>query len=530
MKTIKCNFLQIALGTFLLLGIFIIPTSCIGQYEEINTQPGTPVKDDLLPDNVYIGALFPQLQLNVIPAVSNPSPYQLQQGLIGDIYSGYMSAIASWNGGKNNNTYFFQPEWLNHPYTTVYSSAWSALFDIKRNLEEDIEISPIYAWAEILKVASMSRFTDLWGPMPYLQVGSGKTQVPYDSQEVIYKEFFKQLTHSVDVLTSFVSRNPGSMPMKEYDLVYGGDYVRWIKFANSLKLRLAMRIVYALPDLAEQMALEAVNHSIGVIVTVADNALLKSSSSITVKNPIFGLWSSYDETRMGASLESIMNGYSDPRMTAYFQPAKIGGFHGVRTGISITNGETYKSCSAPNIQVDTPVIWFTAAEVAFLKAEGALRGWEMGMSAADAYIQGVTLSFEQHNLSGVSEYLKKEELPAVYVDPIKNKTINPVSTITVKWDEDDIFEKKLERIMTQKWIAMFPNGNEAWAEFRRTGYPKIFPVEINDSNGTVNTITQIRRYPFPTLEYTLNAENVAKAITLLGGPDTGGTKLWWDKK
>ena len=530
MKAKKCNFSRLILGGFL-LGMSVLPTSCIDKYEEINTRPGTPVKDDLLPDNVYIGALFPQLQLNVIPAVSNPSPYQLQQGLIGDIYSGYMSAINSWNGGKNNNTYFFQTEWLDHPYKVVYSNTWSALYDIKKNIDGDLETSPVYAWAEILKVASMSRFTDLWGPMPYLQVGSGKTQVPYDSQEVIYKEFFKQLNHSIELLTGFVSRNPGSMPMKDYDLVYGGNYEQWVKFANSLKLRLAMRIVYALPDLAEQMAVEAVNHSLGVILMNADNALLKSSPSLVVNNPIFGLWSSYDETRMGASMESIMNGYADPRMSSYFQAAaKDGGFHGVRTGISITNGEMYKPCSAPNIQVNTPVIWFTAAEVSFLKAEGALRGWNMGVTSEDAYKQGIFLSFDQYSVPGVTEYLKKESLPAIYVDPIKNKSVNPVSTITVKWDETDQFEEQLERIMTQKWIAVFPNGNEAWAEFRRTGYPKIFPVEINDSNGTIDTKTQIRRYPFPTMEYTLNADNVEAAITLLGGPDNGGTKLWWDKK
>lgn len=534
MKAKKSKFPQFALGV-LLLGTSILPISCIGQFEDINTRPGTPTKEDLVPDNVSIGAFFPQLQLNVIPAVTSPSPYQLQQGLIGDIYSGYMSAINNWNGGSNNNTYFFQTEWLDHPYKTVFSNAWSALIDIKRNITGDLATSPVYAWAEILKVASMSRFTDLWGPMPYLQVGSGQMQVPYDSQEVIYKEFFKQLNSSIDVLTGFVLRNPGVTPMKEFDLVYAGDYSKWVKFANSLKLRLAMRIVYVLPDLAQQMAQEAVNHPIGVIQTNADNALLKSSTSVLVKNPIFGLWSTYGETRMGASMESIMKGYNDPRLPCYFQSVTIGtntGYFGVRIGIPITSIKTYEPFSSPNIQITDPVIWFTAAEVAFLKAEGELRGWEMGTTTEEAYKRGVTLSFEQYGLPGVTDYLNNEDVPVKYTDLVKpTQSINAVSTITVKWDEIASFEKKLERIMTQKWIAVYPNGNEAWAEFRRTGYPKLFQVLDNRSVGnSVSTTEQIRRYPFPAMEYNLNKDNMPAALSLLGGPDTGGTKLWWDKK
>lgn len=92
------------------------------------------------------------------------------------------------------------------------------------------------------------------------------------------------------------------------------------------------------------------------------------------------------------------------------------------------------------------------------------------------------------------------------------------------------FEEKLERIITQKWIALYPDGQEAWTEFRRTNYPKIFPVKVNNSGGTIDTKVQVRRITFPQSEYDNNTEEVSKAVGLLGGPDTGGTKLWWDKK
>jgi hypothetical protein len=86
------------------------------------------------------------------------------------------------------------------------------------------------------------------------------------------------------------------------------------------------------------------------------------------------------------------------------------------------------------------------------------------------------------------------------------------------------------RIITQKWIAMWPDGPEGWAEYRRTGFPRLFPVVTNNSNGTINTNTQVRRLPYPASEYRLNADGVATGVAKLGGPDTGGTRLWWDKE
>ena len=102
--------------------------------------------------------------------------------------------------------------------------------------------------------------------------------------------------------------------------------------------------------------------------------------------------------------------------------------------------------------------------------------------------------------------------------------------IAIKWNAGASEEEQLERIITQKWIAMFPNGQEAWSEFRRTGYPKVIPIVNNLSGGKVDTNVQVRRMTFPRSEYSNNAAGVAAATALLGGADTGGTKLWWDKK
>lgn len=120
------------------------------------------------------------------------------------------------------------------------------------------------------------------------------------------------------------------------------------------------------------------------------------------------------------------------------------------------------------------------------------------------------------------------------VDPENGKNDVPagspyLNNVTIAWNDADSFETNLQRIITQKWIAMFPDGQEAWTEYRRTGYPKLFPVINNNSGGTISTALGIRRLPFPSSELSNNAAEVKKAVSLLSGPDNGGTRLWWDK-
>ena len=102
-----------------------------------------------------------------------------------------------------------------------------------------------------------------------------------------------------------------------------------------------------------------------------------------------------------------------------------------------------------------------------------------------------------------------------------------LSTINIKWNSAGTFNENLERIITQKWISMYPDGQEAWSEFRRTGFPKLFPVVINNSGGKIPAGTFVRRINMPSAE--ANNPALAAAIATLGGPDNGATRLWWDK-
>lgn len=522
------NAIKIFNRTLLFAGVLSI-SACTGWFD--NVPPYEATEDILDGDNVKIGAFFPQLQRNVVSTHNNQ--FQLSQNLVGDIYSGYMAIPTNFNSNKNNATYFFQDNWLNMPFEKVYTQAIGAYMEIKRNTGGD-ENSHVYQWAQILKIASMHRFTDMWGPLPYIQVGSGSMTTPYDSQEAVYMKFFEELDKAVDVLYQFTVNNSGSKPMAEYDLVYGGDYTKWVKFANSLHLRLAMRLAYIKPDIAKLEAEKAVSHPGGLIASNDDNAGVKSVGANDVVNQLYTMWAQYQDIRMGASMLSILDGYDDPRLGKMFTQGNVNGKDGyfaLRTGLNLdSNKDSRLGYSSPNIQSNTPILWMNAAEVAFLKAEGALRGWNMGVEARDAYQQGIALSFSEWGASGADTYmLDSDKMAADYVDPlVSSNNIGAVSKITIAWQDTDSKEKNLERIITQKWIAMFPNGQEAWTEFRRTGYPQLFPVKVNNSAGTVDTDIQVRRLPFARSEYTLNPDNITKAVELLGGPDTGGTRVWWD--
>ena len=128
-----------------------------------------------------------------------------------------------------------------------------------------------------------------------------------------------------------------------------------------------------------------------------------------------------------------------------------------------------------------------------------------------------------------------------YTDPVTggNSYGNNLTDVAVSWDSQDGTEGHLEQILTQKYIAMFPEGMEAWAEFRRTGYPRVIPTATNNSGGLIDTQKQIRRLVYPTSEYTANNANVKEGVSLLVSEakdaasekaDNGGTKVWWDRK
>lgn len=503
-----------------LLGIMLSCTSDLG---EVNKDP---YKSDYIP----VENNFVTIMNNVIPVINNGNVFQRQQNLFGDIYSGYMmtSTVFSMD---NTPQYVFPNEWLNTPFKISFSAMSAAIIKIKKSLTSSSgevlpEYKDYYALMQILRVAGMHRYADMWGPIPYSQITGDELQVAYDDLETLYNTFIAELTEAADMLDAYVGTPSG---LADYDLVYGGDYEKWIKFANSLKLRLAMRMSYASPAEAQQYAEEAVNSKYGVMTVDADGAFIKFKGDYI--NPLHIVCNNYDDIRMGAAIETFLNGYNDPRRPAYFKTSGYGKYRGIRIGIGYTSETPYLLFSKINVDEFTPYPWMVASEVAFLRAEGALRGWNMGADAETWYENGIKLSFEQNGVSGVDAYIADAtSKPANYFSPLLAGNINALTDVRIAWDQSANLEMKLEKIITQKWIALFPNGQEAWSEFRRSGYPKLFPVVVNKSNGVIDTDIQVRRTQFPPSEQINNEANYKDAVQKLGGLDNGGTKLWWDKK
>ncbi|HRP55466.1 RagB/SusD family nutrient uptake outer membrane protein [Agriterribacter sp.] len=504
--------------------------ACTKNFESYNKDPNGITDEQLQADFNSIGAFFPDIQNSVYP--SNGA-----NTISADVVE--IISCGSWGGyfmvtlpGVWNPNYFLFAGWEPYSFFGVgYNSIMSPINEIKRRGAETLA-PDFWAVAQILRVAGMHKVTDIYGPAPYSQFGTGGTSVAYDSQPDLYNAFFTELDGAVATLVQYVAGHPGATPFKKFDRIYNGDYTKWIRYANSLRLRLAMRIVKADPERARTEAEKSLDPSGGGVFTgSSDNAYVSGGL-----NTVYVSCREWRDGIAGAAIISYMNGYNDPRREKYFETSTIipGEYVGVRVGSDIKAQADYlpfSNVSATAFSRTSPMQLMNAAEVYFLRAEGALRGWEMGGTAQDLYEDGIRASFEQWGLTAeAAAYIGDNvSMPDDYADPVTPaNNIAALSDITIRWDESAGNEEKLERIITQQWIANFGSGTEAWSTFRRTGYPKLFPVVVNNSGGTISTEIQIRRMNYPGSEYVTNEAEVQKGVTLLGGPDHGGTRLWWD--
>mgnify|MGYP001524726643 FL=1 len=464
--------------------------------------------------------------------------YQFVEALGAGAFAGYIGCTVEWTA--KFETYNPPIDWQEAPFSDLVTRTYPFYRDLLDKTDDPVAL----ALGKLFRVVIMQRVTDMYGPIPYSKIisktGKISLTVPYDSQEEVYKQMFSELDEVSDVLRD--NLNLSAEAFRKFDDVYQGDLSKWLKFTNSLKLRMTMRLTYVPEMQAEiqRIAEEAV--TAGVMTEINDNAFLKVE-----ENRVAMIFNDWNDQRAGADIISYMNGYKDPRrekmfttvkMIVYdenFQPQEVDGYAGIRIGIDVTTkDEMVNAYSIPIISSTSPFLWMNAAEITFLRAEGALRGWNMGGEAKDLYNMAIALSFEQYGLSGSETYAENStDTPEAYNDPTFAYTDweGPRSTITIAWEDGaDNFERNLERIITQKWIANFPLGVESWSELRRTGYPHLMPVIENKSGGSISSEHMIRRLWYPPTEYTENLSNINLAIGMLGGPDNGGTRLWWDKK
>jgi hypothetical protein len=267
-----------------------------------------------------------------------------------------------------------------------------------------------------------------------------------------------------------------------------------------------------------------------------DDALILRSTKGSDYNGL-SIMSDWNEFRMSASMESVLKGYNDPRMGVFFLPAvATGTYEGLRNGL--TAAQLTQAPNKPDVNshvgtrwtstgLETPQNVMATAEAYFLRAEGALNGWTMGGLPKDLYEAGITNSMKQWGIvdnAKITAYINSVNTPVAPADFLSSPAM---TTIPVLYNAVNA----REQIATQKWLALFPDGFEAWADYRRSRDLKLYPVANSDNPDITNTTTQIvRRIPFLASESAVNAPAVEAAIPLLGGgPDKVTTPLWWDK-
>jgi hypothetical protein len=505
------------LSGFLLIGVL----SCTKNFDKINTPANQVVASKV--DASLLGQEFAYAEYFGLLA----GQYQVGENLYADVYAQY---FATTQPSFNSDQYAEQGAWTDIMWTNFYSNPAPQLFFVE-NYTRDHGMPLANAMAKVWRVEMYHRMSDYFGPIVYSQFGNGGTSVGYDAQADIYHSFFKTLDTAVQVLKN----NAGKNAFGGSDQIYAGSADKWYRFANSLRLRLAMRLAYVEPALAQAEAEKAV--AAGVILSNTDNA-----NVISTVNSINWLsqWTYIDEFRMSASMESVLTGLNDPRLVEYYaQASSGGGFHGVRNGLPAvekggTLNATHSFVSAKYLPIarggaNLPNRLISAAEVAFLEAEGALRGWNMGGTDMNLYNAGIRLSLSERTSASsaqIDAYVSSTNTPVA----INDKWNTPaMSDIPVQYLAAGSFEKKLEQIITQKWIALYPDGWEAWSERRRTGYPKGYPV-INSLNPDVPKDSIMRRLVFTSGEISNNKAAVDQARKLLNGPDLNKTRLWWDAR
>ena len=522
--------------SFIVLAVFII--ACTDNFESMNVSSVRISRESLMQEYNHIGTVFSGM-------LTGLHSEQRWESLGYESFLSQITTNTDFMNTRNNTTYFIT--W-NDLWDQTYRQIMNPSLTVLEDSDEGgyVEFS---ALIRLLRVVGLSKITSFCGPVINSNFGSTENVIYYDSEPDLYKSFFKTLDETMAIFAA----NPNFKGITKFDATYKGDLNQWMKFINSFRIRLAMRISKVDPDWAEREFNKAMNDPAGIILDNKDNFLVDLYGAKAHIAVVFFEWT---DARMGAGYEQVLVGYKDPRLSKFFAPVTSGPetyadhpeypYKGVASGSYMNNGNERQPWSTVPYDYFMNIKYqrhMTAQEIHFCLAEAALRGWSTPKTVKEHYEDGIKSSFEDWGASGVEAYLADEiSMPlAKYVDPIEprnnfdSRMIDPVA-YTIKWKDGIDKELQLERIMIQKWIASFNNSMEMWADHRRTGYPKVQLAIQNNSGEQWGIIKNDEPYPFPKRfpfystgsrsEVLNNPDGVKDAIVKLGGPDLISTSLW----
>jgi hypothetical protein len=452
-------------------------------------------------------------------------------------------------------------------WNATYTSYSNNLAAIIRKTQDDPELVNKKAIARIMRVWIYSQATDIYGDIPYFEANKSPKEAiaspKYDLQKDIYQDFFKELKEAAAELDAS-KESYGSA-----DFYYGGDVSKWKKFANSLRLRLALRVRYV----DEQMAKDNISdlQEADLITTRSDDAAIYTADDIEAhRNPAYTTIANDADPNerqdyvshqlVGKPLLDALVGSSppdnplDPRTkviadTAVLNGATLNPPHapfGFRAqpllgNVPVENKYPYGAGSTSLFSlfwyvpvIEQPVL--RSSEVYFALAEAALFNLRSGEDAGVYFKKGIEASIvETQDLYNngknampgllelvygpgfdVNSFLEYKEMKQSEIDAF---LASPATILTGSEEE------KLEQIINQKMIALYPNELEGWSEWRTTGYPRVL-VAANEQS-TFHGVSP-RRQHYPTNERLVNSVHFQEAIDRMGGKDDLLNKVWWD--
>ena len=525
---------------------------------------GDPLLDDLN-SNIEVGSgdlsiaenyeqaagmfLTAQQKMHDVGASNGAHVYQVQFNIHIDNYSGYMAGTQNFSGNLPS-TYRYFAQYCDGPKASFFNVAQAAL-PVMRSAA-DLNLREIGAMCNIMYCFSALELSDVYGPFPWTDYKNDVQEPPvtYEPMDQIYDSLFVNLKDAGKILKEFTSTSEEHQDtinqiLAQYDKICG-DVKTWEQFSNSIRLRMAMRMSNVNPDRAKTEAQSAIDDGL-IEKSIEYNTMVNNGTN----HPLAFISILWNDTRINASLENIMKRLKVPFMDKIFEKNSDAirdengettwqaqqDIVGVRTGIQLTprddNNQYTKFSGVTSAFANFPLAIFKLSERYFLQAEAALR-WNIGGSVNTNYLRGVAAMFDDYDIAQTEPdfqtYWNQESADTSidYVDPhnSRNNTKGLV-TVGVKINNSDDNKVKLEKIITQKWLAQFPMGLEAWNDLRRTGYPRIFPVnDIGD--GSLGKGRMIRRIPWNMTDAAAAQDVNTSGIQALGGSNLMRTTLWWD--
>jgi hypothetical protein len=473
----------------LVAGLALVVGACSESLSSVNRNPNSP--PDIGPE-----FLFPQA---VRSAVENTYSRMLLAHT--SIWSQHTAQLQY----PDEEQGFVRPETMQAFWTNYYAGA---LWDIQTVIAKAQTAGEpnMEAIGLIWKTWIFHQVTDLWGDVPYseaLRLGDGITTPVYDTQQAIYADMIQTLKDAEALL------DPAEGGFGPGDILYGNNFERWRRFSVSLRMRLAMRLSEVAPATAQTEFAAA--HADSGFKSNADNAMLRWPGP-PYQNPSYEnrVDDGRDDDGISATMVNTLDSLNDPRLQLYAEPAD--------SPATLTYRGLENNYAAPLLPIvwysrignfwrfdgaSTPTAIMTYSEVLFLEAEAAQRGWIAGSAAA---------LYEAAIRANMTQYIALNSPTATEID---DYVIQP----TVVYNA----ATGLEQIALQKWISLYMQGSEAWANQRRTGMPNLVPV------GPDLALSRIPvRFSYPAGEQSLNSVNLNAAVTRQGGGLDLVTTVWWD--